>query len=752
MNENDFSIENKNNDISEDLKTSSINGGGYIIDTNAAYSWVDITGTGTNLTYLSEADKGYQTINFTTWNFTYYGTEYDKIYVNTDGVISFTQESIEYLEIEDIPSYYVENEDIVALLHEDINCNDSNGGGGDIYYNFSGDSPNRYLIIEYHNVHHKNGNLIGTFEVIFYENGTIIFQYQNLEFLQFYLIGLDHGDYLNYNKFDEFSNENLPIYDSAISFTFDKIIPITYSLEADENDEFFWLVTEINNEMMDLILGSNWENSFGLNEDPYKFSKMKINVTSIFDNSTHWEINYTVWDWISRDYTFTSLPNMNDSIIHRKEPLNYTEPHNLTNIFPFFIPKPIINYINRASLSIFYDVGTSTGNGDFIEIGFENLRDINGHDITYKGLSHYNKHGILEWFEVNYRNETTYEEYIIFKMHNFYEGVEPPYIGVNVNETYEYGYYISVENAPPYYFSDPENVPIKKRIKIEYLGGEDPILNYTLVIINITEQHSSGLWNNSYHEVFYVYREYDITNTLRGGGFHLIAINTNWTNVALNFKKTIFTQNLSFDWFNNGFAYNSYKQGAFWGYEYIYTDDGVLKTYSLYYNSKIVYTLRLDEFDYIIDEGGDDDENEEDNLLSFIFFAILIGSAAAIAATSIYYYEQRNKKAKLPSILGKKKARKELFYIKSSKEILEELSNKYLLLQIFDELYPKYERFNLEQIELTMVSEKFLNKVDQIGFDEKNKMEFLKEMLALSQKERNEIVDNILTKLNSDKK
>jgi len=749
INDNFSSSKTQNNIPSENMGISSVNGGGYNITTNAPYSWIDITETGINLTYLSEADKGYQTINFTeNWNFTYYGTEYDKIYVNTDGIMSFTHESIEYLEIEDIPSYNKLNEDIVALFHEDINCDDLNGGGGDVYYNFSGVDPNRYLVIEYHNVSHKNGESLGTFEVIFYQNGTIIFQYQKLNFFQFYLIGLDHGDYINYNKFDEFLVENLPITDYAITFDFENLIPLNYTLEPETEHEFSWLVTEINNEMMDLILGNDWESSFGLIEDPYKSSKMKINITYILDNSTHWEINYTIWDWTYRDDIFTSLPSLNESILHRKEPLNYTQPHNLTNIFPLFIPKPIIYYINRVTLSELYSERRETGNGDFIEIGFEKLRSINVHNITYKATAHYNKHGILEWIEVHYFNGTTFEDKLIFKMYSFYEGEKPSYISAKVNEFFEYGYYINEDNAPPGYFGNPDSVPTRQRITIDFMGGEDPFLNYSFVIVNITQQNKSKEWNKPFQEVFYVYKNYDVINTIRGGGFYIIAENINWTHVALNFRETILHQNSSFNWLNNGFQYSYYSMGANWQDEYIYTNMGVLKTYSKYYNGKMILTLRLDEFDYIIEEDDDDDEAEVNNLLPFIFLTALVALAVAVAATSIYYYNQRSKRAKLARDLTEKKG---IFMVKSAKDILEDLSNKSLLLQIFDDLYPKYERFNLEQIKLTMVSEEFLNKVDQLGFDEKNKAEFLKEMLALSQKERDEIVNNIFKRLNSDR-
>ena len=44
-----------------------------------------------------------------------------------------------------------------------------------------------------------------------------------------------------------------------------------------------------------------------------------------------------------------------------------------------------------------------------------------------------------------------------------------------------------------------------------------------------------------------------------------------------------------------------------------------------------------------------------------------------------------------------------------------------------------------------------MNKVDKLGFNEKDKVEFLKEMLYFSSKEREDIVDDLLTKLKQTK-
>jgi hypothetical protein len=75
------------------------------------------------------------------------------------------------------------------------------------------------------------------------------------------------------------------------------------------------------------------------------------------------------------------------------------------------------------------------------------------------------------------------------------------------------------------------------------------------------------------------------------------------------------------------------------------------------------------------------------------------------------------------------------------------LTNRDLLLQVFDENITEKKRAYLEKIELTIVSEKFLNKVDALGLKGDMKIRFIKEMLALTPKERDEIINNILDKL-----
>ncbi|GAI00135.1 unnamed protein product, partial [marine sediment metagenome] len=101
----------------------------------------------------------------------------DKIYVSSNGWMSFTytHPSEDFGQIPDIEDY---NIDMIALFWMDLNANDTNNGGGSVYYLFGGISPNRYLAIEYYNIYYGEFSetpsvLAGSFELILFENGSI---------------------------------------------------------------------------------------------------------------------------------------------------------------------------------------------------------------------------------------------------------------------------------------------------------------------------------------------------------------------------------------------------------------------------------------------------------------------------------------------------------------------------------------------------------------------------------------------------
>ena len=398
-------------DSIDHLMNSQHSGGGYIMDTEAIYSWDEISLTGTNMT-LSESDNDYEAISFTSWNFTFYETEYDTIYVSSNGWMSFTY-STPTSPSGNIPDYTLENLDCVALYWVDLLTDDLMGGKGSVYYEFL-TSPNR-LVIEYDNIGGYDPDFSGTFEVIFYELGNIKFQYKNLDNHTFYSgpAGLDHGDGFNYNSFDEYFYQNPSISSKAIDFTFDQMIEWNYTMGVETNDEYGWILTKLNDAKMESFFGTNWEQLFGLLPNPNKADKMKINITSITENSTHWEIDYNIWDWENRITDFSTTLSSSDTIIYRREPLNYTQPHNMTNIIPFFTPKPVPIYLGRYNLTDYYGVNTWYGPGE-VGLNYMDSKNITGDDIYISIDALYNDEGLLRNMLITWQNQS--EQLEIYKM------------------------------------------------------------------------------------------------------------------------------------------------------------------------------------------------------------------------------------------------------------------------------------------------------------------------------------------------
>ncbi len=206
------------NGLTGSLKISDDSGGGYDMDTSATYSWIDISGSGTLMSMISSSDDDYETIDFLTWNFTFYENEYYNVSVSSNGWMSFPDSGYTWGWVNPIPDNEFENQDVVCPLCEDLYPDTA----GDIYYEFLGTSPNRYLVIQFEGVTDAYGEgLSATFEVIFYENGDIRFQYQSVNgFVDFDpIIGLDHGDMDNYNSY----SPSFPLTSYAILFTFDEM-------------------------------------------------------------------------------------------------------------------------------------------------------------------------------------------------------------------------------------------------------------------------------------------------------------------------------------------------------------------------------------------------------------------------------------------------------------------------------------------------------------------------------------------------
>jgi len=458
-------------------KTSSYSSGGYLMDTEADFNWEEINTTGT-LMGISSQSNGVENISFSEggWNFTFYETEYNIIYVRSDGWMTFPEfNSMGFWPIPFLQSF---DYDFVALLMSAFyGLNPSIGG--DIYYEFL-TAPNR-LIIEYSQIYDDSSQLVGDFQVIFYENGTIKFQYKNLfdVLSQPPTIGLDHGDTLNYNSYIA----DLPLISKAIQFTFDEMIYANYRFEVKENDEYEYILTKLNNAKLESYYGLNWEQIFSLPLNPYKTDKIKFKIASISENTTDLEINYDIWGWQNRFNDFPISYDHSESLSYKKEPSDYTQKHNLTNIIPMFLLNQTLLYLTRANISYYYSFHT----GPPLSLYYSEGKEINGHNIYLNIHGLYNIDGSLTNFYIRWRNQTSNEEELVFNMEpltplfleqsslKVQSGDEHQWLLTELNETLIESIFGANWEGE---FGLPENPTINNKIKIKIESTSDNLTHW----------------------------------------------------------------------------------------------------------------------------------------------------------------------------------------------------------------------------------------------------------------------------------
>jgi hypothetical protein len=177
--------------------------------TTLPYNWEDATGGTWN--DLSMSDSVMLTLPF---EFPFYGNNFTNIFVSRHGWMSFynTNPSDPWVGLgsSDETFWYA-----VAPYATPI----ASAWGNPGVYNLTLSSPSRY-VIEYNNVMsaYYSEELVGTFQVVFYDNGTIDFNYdwvQNTYDFP-YSIGLNHGAI--WSNYEQYTIGSFPVDDLTLRF------------------------------------------------------------------------------------------------------------------------------------------------------------------------------------------------------------------------------------------------------------------------------------------------------------------------------------------------------------------------------------------------------------------------------------------------------------------------------------------------------------------------------------------------------
>ncbi|MCD4797348.1 MAG: choice-of-anchor J domain-containing protein, partial [Candidatus Cloacimonetes bacterium] len=306
------------------------------------YDWIEISETGTStITYgvpgFYGDDNFSEPIEFG-FDFPFYGIDRTYFHVDINGEFLLTDntwyhsypdpygiwqtDGNMFNYVYPIPGY-TQMPALIAVYWDDLHADE---GTGDIFFQTFGTAPNRYCVVEWHNVRFHNGTG-GTpclcFEVIFHESGEMIFQYQNVATGQTgQVCPQDYGQ-----------SSTIAIQNDTAD------IGLCYLREIVENGQYIGIEPHGNMLQNELAI------SFFMGEDYQPPAFMYDEVGNTFDNTP--EISLTITDMhpILSDTLYYNIGSGWEGISHT----NFVEP----NIYYYQLPEipnsTTVNYYFAAT-------------------------------------------------------------------------------------------------------------------------------------------------------------------------------------------------------------------------------------------------------------------------------------------------------------------------------------------------------------------------------------------------------------------
>ncbi len=178
-------------DFNQPIASSMVditNSDNYFME-NITYMWYDASYNGENI--WMEGDDTYYELNLP-FTFNFYEEFFETLYISSNGWMSFTDTNPYEYSNPSFPSADPSFEYAIAVFWDDLQAENN------VYIWETTD----FVVIEYNGYNHLSSELAGTFEVILFATGEIVFQYQNINLDQGATVGLNHG--LNRTLFTEY--------------------------------------------------------------------------------------------------------------------------------------------------------------------------------------------------------------------------------------------------------------------------------------------------------------------------------------------------------------------------------------------------------------------------------------------------------------------------------------------------------------------------------------------------------------------
>jgi len=139
-----------------------------------AYSWIEISGTGTPLDLTDDGEANI----VCPFPFTFYGVSATDMRVGNNGGIIFNATTGDVWAGNSALAYNGIPPMMILPFWDDIDSD-----SGNVYWEVQGTEPDRQLIVEWYNRPHYSNTGSGTFELVLYEgSNNILFQYADLDF------------------------------------------------------------------------------------------------------------------------------------------------------------------------------------------------------------------------------------------------------------------------------------------------------------------------------------------------------------------------------------------------------------------------------------------------------------------------------------------------------------------------------------------------------------------------------------------
>ena len=274
----------------------------YTMYTNYAYNWIDAS----NANQIILSDDGYRSFQLP-FMFNFYNQTFTKVYVSANGYLSFTDSSPSNWGNVVFPTDFSQWTYMIAPFWDDLNPET----GGKIYTQTS----DNYCVIEWRNICYGGGTLVGSFEVVLFKSGDILFNY----------------DYISSTLGNPTCGLNLGVNQSYYS---------TYDGLTDSIDDFSILFTqtELDHEIvvsLDTPYIANSGGIYMINASVYNFGKydesnvelylyidnVRVNSTSI-GNFTKNSTETITFEWLAIELKELNFTVYSNTIIDEINTLN----------------------------------------------------------------------------------------------------------------------------------------------------------------------------------------------------------------------------------------------------------------------------------------------------------------------------------------------------------------------------------------------------------------------------------------------